>query len=248
MMKRSFVAAAAVMPLLMVAGIAMAQNMSYGFIQNALNPHNFSNQGWADNQICKPCHTPHNAQPAVYSTRLWAHQITNAVYTMDAAGATKSAADTLDRVSRLCMSCHDGTVALGDYAYTPNVQGGSLGSGATLGTDLSINHPVGKEAVYPLKYYFKPTTDTTTDGTITAKSAGVSSATTSTLPLVRVTTKDASGNIASDNFVVGCATCHHPHGTRTGDVKVNPPGSAPLKYLLRMPNTGSAMCLSCHNK
>lgn len=251
MMKRSFVAAAAVVPLLMVTGLAMAQNMSYGYIQSKLNPHNFSNQGWADNQICKPCHTPHNAKPAVYSTRIWAHTITNASYTVDAAGTKKSADDALDRVSRLCMSCHDGTVALGDYAYSPNpTGGGSPGNGATLGTDLTSNHPVGKEAVYsPTRTSFKPTTDTKdTSGTITAKNAGVKSATTSTLPLVRVTEKDATGNITSDNFVVGCATCHHPHGTRTGDATANPPGSDPLPHLLRMPNDGSALCLSCHNK
>ncbi|MCY2954547.1 MAG: cytochrome c3 family protein [Planctomycetota bacterium] len=251
MMKRSFVAAAAVMPLLMVAGMAMAQNASYGYIQSKLNPHNFSNQGWADNQICKPCHTPHNAKPAVYSDRLWAHAITNASYTMDAAGTKKNAADVLDRVSRLCMSCHDGTVALGDYAYSPNpAGGGSPGNGATLGTDLSLNHPVGTEAVYSAtRTSMKPTIDTkATDGTITAKNAGIKSATTSTLPLVRVTTKDATGNITSDNFVVGCGSCHHPHGTRTGDTTVNPPGSDPIPHLLRMPNDGSAMCLSCHNK
>ena len=249
MMKRSFVAAAAVMPLLM-AGVAMAQNASYGYIQSALNPHNFSNQGWSDNQICKPCHTPHNAKPTVYSTRIWAHAITNASYTVDAAGTKKNAADELDRVSRLCMSCHDGTVALGDYAYSPNpAGGGNPGNGATLGTDLTINHPVGVDATYPVKTYFKPTTDTKdTAGTITAKSAGVKTATTASLPLVRITTKDATGNITSDNFVVGCGTCHHPHGTRTGDTTVNPPGSDPLPHLLRMPNTGSAMCLSCHNK
>lgn len=254
MTKRCIVAVAAVLPLLMVAGYANAAasgpNMSYGYIQSSNNGHNFSKHGWADNQICKPCHTPHLADKyTAYSTRLWAHQVSNATYTVDSSGGTQTAEQALDRISRLCMGCHDGVNAPGDYTYSPNPAGGSLGTSAIVGTNLTTNHPVGKDAVYQVRPSLKPTVDTKDSaGVVTRRSVGTATATTAALPLVRVLEQDATGNITRDEFVVGCTTCHHPHGTRTGDYTANPPGTDPEPNLLRMNNTASNLCLTCHNK
>jgi len=48
--------------------------------------HDFSTWGWADNEVCKPCHTPHNAvqgdtNPGVNHI-LWNHEITQATFTL----------------------------------------------------------------------------------------------------------------------------------------------------------------------
>jgi len=45
-----------------------------------------------------------------------------------------------DGVSKLCLSCHDGTVALDSYG---GVNGSTIITGsALLGTDLSTSHPI----------------------------------------------------------------------------------------------------------
>jgi predicted CXXCH cytochrome family protein len=101
--------------------------------------HNFSTTGWAGGEVCKPCHTPHNAlQGDPYSMVnhiLWNHEITTATFTMFD-GSTQQ----ITTLSKLCLSCHDGTVALDSF-------GGNAGSvyinpTKSLGTDLRDDHPV----------------------------------------------------------------------------------------------------------
>ena len=105
--------------------------------------HDFSSMAWSDGEICKPCHTPHFAMDAIL--RLWNHELTVANYDMHSGSGT--AVDDFDIRSRLCLSCHDGTVALDSF-------GGQSGSsfinpGANLGTDFNDDHPVGSDAQYP---------------------------------------------------------------------------------------------------
>ena len=73
--------------------------------------HDFSSYAWSGGEICKPCHTPHFAMAGI--PRLWNHELTVANYTMHAGPG--SAVDDFDLQSRLCLSCHDGTVALDSF-------------------------------------------------------------------------------------------------------------------------------------
>lgn len=62
---------------------------------------------------CVFCHTPHNAAPGSY---LWNHKLSNRdfpVYSSSTMQSTVTAVQPQD-VSKLCLSCHDGTIALGD--------------------------------------------------------------------------------------------------------------------------------------
>ncbi len=62
---------------------------------------------------CVFCHTPHNATPGSY---LWNHQLSNRdfpVYSSSTLQSTVTAISPQD-TSKLCLSCHDGTIALGD--------------------------------------------------------------------------------------------------------------------------------------
>ena len=70
-----------------------------------------------ESQVCVFCHTPHGAT-AVPGAPLWNRQLSGATYTtytsssLDAVGV----AGQLDQPagsSRLCLSCHDGTLAIG---------------------------------------------------------------------------------------------------------------------------------------
>lgn len=86
---------------------------------------------------CMFCHTPHNAAPGSY---LWNHQLSTRdfpVYSSSTLQSTVTPIQPRD-VSKLCLSCHDGTIALGD-----TVNDGSIafvqGNGYTLPATSASN-------------------------------------------------------------------------------------------------------------
>lgn len=183
--------------------------------QIANSGHNFSSSAWSGGEICKPCHTPHFAiagQP-----RLWNHELTTATYQMHEGPGT--AVDDFDYASRMCLSCHDGTVALDSF-------GGQSGSSfitanKNLGTDLTDDHPVGSDAQYP----------PTPQPSFWANAFKPESSLPSSLRL-----KDWTDTGGTAHRVVGCTTCHNAHGR----------GGFPA--MLTMSNSASALCLGCHIK
>jgi predicted CXXCH cytochrome family protein len=97
-------------------------------------------------QICIPCHTPHNADTTIADAPLWNHAATTATYQMyDSDTFTGTAIGSGPTgVSKLCLSCHDGTVA--PDAFTGHtaamaVLPATIGAGG-LGTDLRKSHPI----------------------------------------------------------------------------------------------------------
>lgn len=181
--------------------------------------HDFTNTSWGGGEICKPCHTPHFADEIGY---LWAHELSTATYTLyDGTTSSAGGVDELDKYSRMCLSCHDGTVALNNFH-----NGGGpplfIDSGENLGTDLSDDHPIGSTAHYPV------------DGSsqfneATLFPAGFYGFGTGFFPTVPLFPFEGEE-------VVSCSTCHTPHG------------KAGIDNLLRMDNAGSALCLTCHIK
>lgn len=104
-----------------------------------------------DGQTCVACHTPHNADVSTTDAPLWNHQLSGVTdYTMYSSptfDGTMSAQPT--GVSKLCMACHDGTVAVdafGGMAHNDlhgNVKISAIGTGSgNLGTNLKKSHPV----------------------------------------------------------------------------------------------------------
>ncbi len=197
--------------------------------------------------MCQPCHTPHHAiVDANISTVLWNHAISTATYTLydgNSYGYTAGTPDTqaMDQVSRLCLSCHDGTVALDAFGTKANNYSRVGTSGAmmsasdvnNLGTDFKDDHPVGALAVYVtsagvLKDGYKAPaagTDAGAYGTSVKNSAGTS------VSLQKMAT--------NGNLVVGCKTCHNPHGKGLSS-------GNPFPYLLRTAPVD--LCLTCHYK
>ena len=133
--------------------------------------------------------------------------------------------DPLIGPTRLCIGCHDGTIAI-DVALggtermiqVPKNIGGVVGGGLTVrpGDTLARDHPVGFNYV-----------------AVAAADDGIRPA----------TTAYAGGTIADYLFTWGtsenimtCSTCHDVHY------------AAPIPRLLYMANAGSALCLVCHIK
>jgi predicted CXXCH cytochrome family protein len=183
--------------------------------------HDFSSMAWSGGEICKPCHTPHNAMDGL--PRLWNHELTVATYEMHEGSSgtgTGTAEVDFDYRSRLCLSCHDGTVALDSF-------GGATGTsyippGSGLGTDLTNDHPVGADAMYPPN----------PQPSFWASAFKDPSLLPSALRL-QDWTDPSDGTIRK---VVGCTTCHNPH--RRGG----------YDNMLTMSNSASAVCLGCHIK
>jgi predicted CXXCH cytochrome family protein len=205
--------------LLSLAGTAQAQtggNTPY----IAGSDHNFSGNGWAQGEICLPCHTTHNTDTSITNAPLWNHELVDPATTYTLYGGASGVVrdDALDGFSILCMGCHDGTVALDSF-------GGKTGTnfmtgGHLIGTDLSNDHPVGATGEYPTAAsvtWFQP----------------LSTWVTSRWGLV---TMPDPANPGSTIDVVSCVTCHEPHNAGGFD------------EMLRVSNASSALCLTCHIK
>lgn len=174
-------------------GIAVITSCSLANLANAQKtmvggPHDFSNYAWAEGEICKPCHTPHFANSDV--GYLWNHELTVANYELYRGPGT--AENDIDTLSRLCLSCHDGTVALDSF-------GGKTGTSkmppvADLKTDLANDHPIGRDAVYP-----------------EAGSSSLKAAIDHKLGNGALVLRPWTDGNGDSQYVVSCLTCHTPH-------------------------------------
>src|SRR2546423_9938221 len=120
--------------------------------QVAATKHNLSVSGpgavkaASETQICIFCHTPHNSSPRA---PLWNRNDPGATYIPYSSSTTLSSPGQPNGASLLCLSCHDGTIALGNVlsrtssiTMTGGVTTMPVTSPSYLGTDLSDDHPV----------------------------------------------------------------------------------------------------------
>ncbi|MFZ4521380.1 MAG: cytochrome c3 family protein [Bacteroidales bacterium] len=123
-----------------IALVMLSQITSAQILNSA---HDFSAAAWnTSGEICKVCHTPHNADISVLNAPLWNHQLsTVSSYTTYSSATMNAVVGQPDGSSKLCLSCHDGTVALENFGGVSN--GTILMTGpALVGTDLMNDHPV----------------------------------------------------------------------------------------------------------
>lgn len=232
-----------------------------------------SNKSSGTAEICVFCHTPHGADVSTAGAPLWNKRLDTpaATYTMyspidSTDGEVLSA---LAGVTLPCLTCHDGTQAMdniinapGSGGYTANGGGndglgwswsgarvdatGKLTGVAALGTDLSNDHPIGIEYCGGGLGYGG---GTSVSGTCSDADFEVPiAATIGTGQRMWVETGADTARAKSDLFLfnrtfaggagpsVECASCHDVHGGQSGTT------------FLRVANTGSSLCLSCHTK
>lgn len=96
-------------------------------------------------QVCVFCHVPHNAATS-WGGPLWNHANTAATFKIYTSPTLDGATSQPSGVTRACLSCHDGTIAVNSLINAPKDGGvGTLTTmtgSAVLGTDLSNDHPV----------------------------------------------------------------------------------------------------------
>jgi predicted CXXCH cytochrome family protein len=206
--------------------LALSGLRALGEIENS--HHDFSNASWSQ-EICAPCHTPHGADGSVSDAPLWNHSITSATFTL-------YSSDTLDATpgqpigaSKLCLSCHDGTIAVDSFGGDTGTR--SISSWSRTGTVLSTHHPIS---------FVYDSTLASTDGELvnpsTANSGLGSTIATDLLSNGRLECTSCHDVHIARN-TQGCSGCHGAHGPINKE-----------SLSLRKSNVGSALCLTCHLK
>jgi predicted CXXCH cytochrome family protein len=169
---------------LLIAAVSFLATQAMAGISGT--PHDFSGRGWGSAELCIFCHAPHNANGG---TPLWNHKATTATYTMYASPTLNATGQAIAGVSKLCLSCHDGTVAIDSYGTrtgTTNITGDAL-----LGTDLSNDHPIG--------FTYDAALATADGGLVTPASASL-----------------VVANVPLYAAKIECASCHNVHDNALG--------------------------------
>lgn len=192
--------------------------------------HDFSGAEWSGGEYCKPCHTPHNANMEVAGSPLWNHEVTHADFQLYTSSTLNSEPNPPTGHSKLCLSCHDGTVAIDNHSgFTGGTYYVTFGN---LTTDLSDDHPIS------FAY----------NATLASNDAGLYDPST--------TLSGLGGTIEEDLLQDGnleCTSCHDAHISRNtegcvGCHQVINGNMVTISLSLKIPLEGSTLCLTCHNK
>lgn len=97
----------------------------------------------SEQEVCIFCHTPHNSKP---QGPLWNRNNPGVTYTLYSSSTLNALPGQPDGSSILCLSCHDGTIALGSVVSRPAIDMNGVTVMPTgnknLTTDLSNDHPI----------------------------------------------------------------------------------------------------------
>ncbi len=223
-------------------------------LSNTANKIRAANPADVNNEVCVFCHTPHGSNQSFVGAPLWNKAIDTTITYQVYGGGQTTGGTTVDQpgdVSRACLSCHDGVNAINSIINLPGSGGwnanGNLiaftvdnggttipaGTAATMpagitqiGTDLRNDHPVG--VIYRGDDADPPASLLPTN---------------TPLPSGFVIAGDKDGNpgptigdLLRANKIE-CVSCHDPHL-----------GGTQHPTFLRLANTGSQLCLTCHQK
>jgi predicted CXXCH cytochrome family protein len=170
-----------------------------------------------ETQICVFCHAPHNSSPTV---PLWNRFDPGSSYTPYSSSTSQANAGQPTGGSLACLSCHDGTIALGMVLTrdTPIPMAGGVStmpadSPSLLGTDLSGDHPIS---------FGYSSTLAAARGELVNPSV-----------LTGVVRLDSAGQLQ-------CSSCHDPHQDPYGKFLVMPNQASALCQVCHVKNYWSA--------
>jgi Doubled CXXCH motif (Paired_CXXCH_1) len=222
-----------------------------------------TNKATSETQVCVFCHTPHDAESVSFGggstalgAPLWNRKLSGQTYTLYSSSSIDADAAELAAQpggsSKLCLSCHDGTMAIDKVNALNGVKNATIamntpspvkvpgastaGFTRNLGTDLSADHPISftyNSALANLDGELRGP-----DGTIVANR--VVGGTKPKMPL--------------ENNQMQCSTCHDPHlrdkTTSNGNAKF----LRMNRFQVTQPIGGAfspandIICLACHDK
>jgi len=207
-----------------------------------------ANPADALDRICVFCHAPHHTYrlstvdpatgtgpqaPSDYTyLPLWNHEVTVQPFTQYTNGPDQplsgpkhaNSGDNFDKigaVSLLCLSCHDGTVAVNQYGHAPQ----DLKSISSGGGTIALQYRIGKDGYlgnhHPIGFDY---------AAVVAADPEIIDEDAATLGSFTVSSLLYNGKME-------CATCHAVHNKNNSGEK-----------LLYRTDKNSGLCLSCHDK
>lgn len=185
-------------------------------------------------EVCVFCHTPHGGNTAVPLWNRSAPVQTYVTYTSDVlAGLVYWAAEDPNThvKTKICLSCHDGTIALGSLVNLPYGASSQIPMDGTAGADVQYGMPKTAAGYIGLNLSDDHPVAIKHDS---AKDLGELVSGASVSAAVRLYTA-AGNNVNADGNYVECTSCHEPHDNQYG------------KFLVES-NAGSALCTQCHTK
>ena len=206
-------------------------------------------EAWNDRkEICRVCHVPHDhsqAEKRYEKGLLWNHALSSANYTMYDVGFSKtltgSQSSQPDGTAKLCLGCHDGTVAIDTF---DRYAGGNVFFDSVSNPDGTTSGSYSPG--YKVPGYQKGNVDLrgTHPISIAFPAAEIGDGKNFTNPAVQTWT--TGGTVAStlDDGKVQCSTCHDVHSQEV----------IAGTHLLRAAQTvaqggpASGLCLTCHVK
>ncbi len=218
-------------------------------------PPDFGSSNSQLDRICIFCHAPHNTyrlSPANLGAPggsgpqaldpfdylpLWNHELTgNFVYNMywngpgaPAIGPKASQAIQngmeMGSVSLLCMSCHDGSVAVNSYGNTDQPLRSRSGGGGTISNSYTVGLDNNMQNHHPIGFNYDDVSAIDTE-VINAD-----------LRNLTATTTIRDHLYGAGNTQMECATCHSVHNTGNRG-----------ESLLWRSDVQSQLCLTCHMK
>ncbi len=191
--------------------------------------HDLVNSGFTGGELCVVCHTPHNSENSIVESPVWNHAFTISTFSLYSTDNINTALeDQPSGVSKLCLSCHDGVVALDKIGGNSSlaINGGDIT--ATSGDSVTKEHPLSvtfnRELAAKDPSFYDPSIQIVTIG------AGGEASETGTIT-----------NLLLSDGKVQCTSCHDVHNNFVGPGNKNQP-------FLRITKAGSQICLTCHNK
>jgi predicted CXXCH cytochrome family protein len=172
--------------ILLIAVTVRAQVAGDVMGMHNLGPGTKSPVSGARTDSCSYCHAPHSG----LNMGLWNQKLTTQGYTMYTSNTEKNAGvqPVLASDSNMCLSCHDGTVAVGStVAYGQVTMRGSMNPLDVFSSKMQSSHPF--SLAPPLKDNVHLVASLAANGK----------------------TADATGAVKLINGSVECTTCHNPH-------------------------------------
>ncbi|MBL1275012.1 MAG: hypothetical protein COB30_002895 [Ectothiorhodospiraceae bacterium] len=265
----------AVLLAVFLGNVALAGSLPTGRISDVRNTkHNLSalsSSGLArtvqssdgEEEICVFCHTPHGANLSAPGP-LWNRNLSVATYNTYNSGSLDAtmegvALDQPNGISKLCLSCHDGTIAIGnvtnrsgsggyetsaialsgvegDGTIPAGPYGANTGFTRRIGTDLSNDHPISFTYDTALANKDGELRDPAGEAEIGNRTPGV------------------QPHVPLENGQVQCNSCHDPHIRDASDATKN------IKFLrlnrfqkvsptsTTFSEANDIICMACHDK
>jgi len=160
--------------------------------------HDFSTKGWGTTNPCAFCHSVHGISVPGSNAPMWNHKLTTATFTLYSSPTLKKTTQQPRGPSKLCLSCHDGTVAIDSYGTRTGTHYAT--GAANMTTNLSNDHPISIQWDHQTL---------SASSSCTACHFDVSNNSTTYTPMY------SDGG----THYMECGSCHEPHDT-TGQVKM----------------------------